>query len=187
LLPLFIEPIPLEAKRLKEVEGRLAEEQKRLAVDKKSFRRPKFLLFVVSIALILACALGLAVYFQYRQTALSEIKAIAKSSEALFASNQKLDALIEAIRGKRQLQKLGSVDPELERSVKEALHQAVYGAVDYNHLSGHDNVVNDVTFSPDGELIASASADKTIDIWEKRRYKTRNASRTQQCSLGSRI
>ncbi|MEP6516778.1 AAA-like domain-containing protein [Microcoleus vaginatus] len=159
--------VGLEAERAKEIEARLTEEQKRLAVEKKSSRRQRFLLFVVTIALIIACALGVAVYFQYRQTAVSEIKAIAKSSEALFASNQKLDAFIEAIRGKRQLQKLGIVDPELEGSVKEALHQAVYGAVDYNHLSGHDNVVNDVTFSPDGELIASASADTTIDLWEK--------------------
>jgi WD40 repeat protein len=157
----------LEAERLKEVETRLAEEQKRLALEKKSSRRQRFLLFVVSMALILACALGLAVYFQYRQTAVSEIKAIAKSSEALFASNQKLDGLIQAIRAKQQLQKLGGVEPELEGSVKEVLHQAIYGAVEYNHLSGHNNVVNDVTFSPDGELIASASADKNIDLWKK--------------------
>ncbi|MEG3987399.1 AAA-like domain-containing protein [Microcoleus sp. S28C3] len=159
--------VGLEAERAKEIQARLTEEQKRLAVEKKSSRRQRLMLFVVSIALIIASALGLAVYFQYRQTAVSEIKAIAKSSEALFASNQKLDALIQAIRGKRQLQKLGGVDPEIERSVKEALHQAVYGAVDYNHLSGHNNVVNDVTFSPDGEIIASASADTTIDLWEK--------------------
>ncbi|MEP0885838.1 AAA-like domain-containing protein, partial [Trichocoleus sp. ST-U3] len=157
----------LEAARLKEVEARLTEEQKRLAQEKKAARRQRFLLVILSQALLLACGLGVVTYSQYRQTAVSEIKAIAKSSEALFASNQKLDALVQSITAQRRLQKLGVTDADIQHSVKEALHQAVYGAVEYNHLSGHDNVVNDVAFSPDNELIASASADKTIDLWKK--------------------
>ncbi|HEY9665810.1 MAG TPA: AAA-like domain-containing protein, partial [Coleofasciculaceae cyanobacterium] len=70
----------LEAARLKEVEARLTEEQKRLAQEKKAARRQRFLLVVVSQALLLSCGLGVATYFQYRQTALNEITAIAKSS-----------------------------------------------------------------------------------------------------------
>lgn len=150
----------LEAARFKEVEARLAQQ-------KQAARRQTVLLAIVTQVLMLAIGLGACTYLQYRQTALNEIKAIARSSEALFASNQKLDALVQAIEANRQLQKLGINHPEINRLVKEALHQAVYGAVDYNYLSGHDNVVNQVAFSLDGELIASSSGDRTVKLWRR--------------------
>ncbi|NCR18128.1 MAG: hypothetical protein GPJ22_12855 [Microcystis aeruginosa LL13-03] len=32
-------------------------------------------------------------------------------------------------------------------------------------LKGHDNLVNSVSFSPDGKTLASGSVDKTIKLW----------------------
>ena len=33
-------------------------------------------------------------------------------------------------------------------------------------FSKHSNDVNDVSFSPDGKSIASASSDKTLEFWQ---------------------
>jgi WD40 repeat protein len=148
----------LEAERAKEVEARLTQE-------KKSALRQRVLLCIVSMALILVCTLGVITHSQYLQAAKSEIEAIAKSSEVLLASNQKLDALVAAIKAKRQLQKLGRVDANTERQVEQVLQRAVYRAVEYNRLQGHNSTVNDVVFSPNGEMIASSSGDKTVKLW----------------------
>jgi len=148
----------LEAERTKEVEARLVQE-------KKSARRQKHFLAAVSTALVVSTLLAVAVFFQYRKAALSELEAIVKSSEALFASNQKLDALIEAIRATRQLQKLGLKDADIHIQVVKVLQQAVDGVKEYNRLSGHSDAVWGVAFSPDGQTIVSVSRDNTIKLW----------------------
>ncbi|BAY47538.1 WD-40 repeat-containing protein [Scytonema sp. HK-05] len=164
----------LEAERAKEVEARLTEEKTRLAQEKKAAKRQKVLLSIVSLALLLACVMSVTTYFQYRRAAvseyqarLSEIRALVSSSDGLFASNRRLDALIEAIKAKRRLQKLGEADANTERQVNNILQQAVYEADEYNHLSGHKAGVLAVAINPDSKLIASASIDKTIKLWRR--------------------
>jgi WD40 repeat protein len=45
----------------------------------------------------------------------------------------------------------------------------------YRVLKGHMNIVHSVAFSPDGTLVASGSADKTVKIWD---VKTGKVTRT---------
>ncbi|GAB4176537.1 MAG: AAA-like domain-containing protein [Coleofasciculaceae cyanobacterium] len=157
----------MEAQRIQEVERRLLQE-------KKAARRQRFLLVGVSGALLLACGLGVATYVQYRralkserEARISEIRALVSSSDGLFASNRRLDALVEAIKAKRRLQKLGGADASSDRQVDNVLRQAIYEADEYNRLSGHKAAVLAVDISPDSSLIASSSVDKTIKLWRR--------------------
>ncbi len=142
----------LEAERAKEIEARLAEEQRRLAREQKIARRLRFVLFGVIVKMLFVLMLGMEAYVEYCKAVKNEIQATAKYSDALFASNQKLEALVEAIRSELQLQKLGVVDADTQRQVDNSLQQAVYGIVDENRLSGHSSSVNPAVFSPDGKL-----------------------------------
>ncbi|MBD0392348.1 MAG: AAA-like domain-containing protein [Microcoleus sp. C1-bin4] len=164
----------LEAERTKEVEARLAEEQMRLIQEKKAAKRQRRLLFSVSIALLLAGALGVTSYFQYRraliserEARISEFEALVSSSKGLFASNRRLDALIEAIKAKRRLQNLGNKDKNIEDQAINVLRQAVYEAAEYNRFSGHKAAVMGIHISPDSKFIASTSVDKTIKVWRR--------------------
>lgn len=157
----------MEAERVREVEARLA-------VQKQRTRLQKLLTLVISIALLVSTVLGLGAFLQYRsatesahQARISEIRALASSSEGLFASNRRLDALVEAIKAKRKMQALSSVDDESDRQVNNVLRQAVYESDEFNRLSGHQGAVVFVAISPDSNLIASGSVDKTVKLWRR--------------------
>jgi hypothetical protein len=129
-------------------------------------RRRQLTIFGLSSGLVVTLVLAGSVWRQWQNSQKSELKAISESSAALFASNQKLDALIEAIRARRKLQKLAGVDADTQHQVELVLRRAVYGAIEYNRLSHHSSEFKKVVYSPDGQTIASTSDDKTIKLWK---------------------
>ena len=156
----------MEAERVKEVEARLAEQHKRLVLERETASRQRKFIGALSGALIVAIASALFALWQYYRAAKSEIQALSISSTGQFASQQRLDALVTAIIARRKLDGLPNSSPQLRSQVQQVLQQAIYGTAEFNRLSGNSSPVLAVDASPDGQLIATGGGDQTAKLWQ---------------------
>ncbi|NER50002.1 MAG: sugar-binding protein, partial [Symploca sp. SIO1A3] len=94
-----------------------------------------------------------------------QIRALSRFSDTLRDNSaQEFDALVEAIRAGKQL-KEHRAQPVVRSQVIAALRRAVYDVRERNRLSGHSEGVISASFSPDGQMIATASKDGTVKLW----------------------
>ncbi|WRH65595.1 MAG: hypothetical protein RSE13_17370 [Planktothrix sp. GU0601_MAG3] len=162
-------------------------------------RLQKLLGVSIIVVLLLGFTTKLATYQQRRadgQKQIADLATLTAASDALFFSQYKFDALLESLRAARQFQGLQAATQEqselktMETRIAATLQQAVYGTTESNRLEGHQDVVWDASFSPDGNYIVSGSVDKTVKLWTPDGQLLRNLSRSwgkcHQCEFQSR-
>ncbi len=144
--------------------------------NKQRLRKTQIVAATLGILGLLATtSAGLA----YRQKILAQIEnisALNAFSESLLLSNQQLESLQTSVKAGKQLQQISSwgetfVGRNSWQKIKletiGTLQQTVEGTQELNRLENHGQRVNAVSYSPDGELIATASSDRTIKIWHR--------------------
>ena len=117
-------------------------------------------------ALILAGVAGVGWWRADISQKNADFRARSATLEVLFDSDMSLDALIHGIKAGKDLKDLGwRATPYTKMQGVMMLRQIVYGVKEYNRLEGHSSGVNGISFSPNGKILASASRDGTVKLW----------------------
>ncbi|ANV91731.1 AAA-like domain-containing protein [Picosynechococcus sp. PCC 8807] len=147
-----------EAKRLREVEARLVEQEKRQ-------RLQRWLLGSVSAAFLISSTLAVFAWHQKHQFALQEIAAIANQSEAQFASENRLDALVTALQAQSRLETLWRPPSQLINQVEQNLRRATFQAMERNRIDTDLGIILGLALNPIDGRIASTHPQGEIALW----------------------
>ena len=105
-------------------------------------------------------------FVQQQEAQKRSIISMTQTSEARLLASNEVDAMKEAIKAKKQLNNLWIKDANTSTQVDLALLNTVHSLAAPNTLGGHANWVTGVSFISNGKILASASGDKTVKLWD---------------------
>ncbi len=150
----LIAELEKEREQRKLTEAKLNEVLKqKLKTARRSAMTLASLLVLIGGVAILATAVGVNTY----------LTSLTLDSE----KKRELDRVVSALKIAKQFKQLSIASiPETRHRVLRELSQAVYAVTEKNRLEGHKASVTSISFSPNSQLIASGSEDKTVKLWD---------------------
>lgn len=132
-------------------------------------RRLRFSLMILIASIVLSATTVWITYrYAMKSARIGDTRAKAALSNAEFASQRPFDALLLALQAARQLENIDPIPADLQTEVQFALQQAFYNTRERHRFDGQDGHtarVLGVDVSAQG-LIASASTDNTVKLWQ---------------------
>ncbi|TVP62359.1 MAG: hypothetical protein EA343_11130 [Nodularia sp. (in: Bacteria)] len=148
------------------IQACLIERQRQQQKEKHSLRKAQRTVGIMSILGLTAFGLAVLAYQQTQKAQLREIQALNSLSENFLLSHQQLEALVTSLKAGREVQKIiPGIPRNIQSQTATILQQAVYGTQERNRLT-HNSWVTSVSFSPDGQILASGYADNSILLWK---------------------
>ncbi|MBP0030976.1 AAA family ATPase [Roseofilum sp. Guam] len=143
------------------------QEEKKLAEAKLNrFIRRAFPISIVALIVLMVTTAG-SLFF-LRQALNREIEGISLASTSLLNSNQDLEAMIQGIKGWKKIEKNLFYQFFISRETKQKMESAFlkvnYGIKETNRIAGHESWISDLSFSPDGQMLVTASTDGVVQL-----------------------
>ncbi|BAZ25274.1 WD-40 repeat-containing protein [Kalymmatonema gypsitolerans NIES-4073] len=120
----------------------------------------------ITLVILASTAAIVSFFLLWQESQKQSILATIQTSKVLLSSNQQLEAMVEVVRAEKQFQKLllGKADAFSQDFIR-TVQQIVDEIQEYNRLESHTDDVLNISFSPDGKTIATASRDGTAKLW----------------------